>query len=443
MKHVFRAILFLALVASVIWVWTRGAPEEGASEVGLASAGEGFDDVERLVFDFGGDSIVVEQRDGVFWVVHPLEDLANEFRIRQTIRGMSKPMVGRSLADADPSRFGLQPPERRFRAYAASGEVWGVDIGDSAAVSAEVYARGLERGAPVVMMDRFSTRRDFYPDLLELRDPVALPLQRPVVDSIHVMTRTDSFRARRVRRDLWVLTDPPDGRLDPALLNRAIRHLRTGNIREYADESLIEDLSDLGLDPPRATWIFYQEGETDTVRFGHPLRSGELVWCIPSRRSFVVRLTADFYRDFVDGLDALRDRHLLTIPLDSLETVEVLGESPLLYEDSASGWLHRLPDGSTRREEGAAADIENLLQVQARRTPDVSTWTPRGVELSIRLVTAARAETLWLAECGVDSVAVGRSTEQRDWVSVPRLSWMAWSHRAAHRHDEPARDADG
>lgn len=436
MRRALPWVLLLALVASSLWLWQSKPASDEPTPLLLGPEGDDFDEPARLVFAGPLDSIVVEQRGGTYWVVHPVLDLANDFRIRQTVRGMQRLAANRLLADADPVRYGLAPGTRRFEARTPAGATWGLVLGDSAVVSAEVYARRVGPGTPVVMIDRFGARRDFYPDLIELRDPVALPLPRPVVDSIAVVTRTGDFRAARVQRDLWLTRGSGPVRLDPARINRLIRHLRTGNIRGYADESLA-DRASLGLDPPRALWVFYQGSRADTVRIGHPLRGQEAVWCIPARRDLVAQLASDFYRDFVDGLDALRDRHLLGVAAESVQVVEMLAPEALRFRrappSEGGEWLRVSAGDVGVRDLALPQDLENLAALQWRPTPEPS-WSPVGPQMAIRVSTEARAETLWMAASPVDTLALARSSLRPQWSVVPPLSWRVWSHRAAHRH---------
>ncbi|MCA9727965.1 MAG: hypothetical protein KC729_09805, partial [Candidatus Eisenbacteria bacterium] len=244
-------LFLLVLLAAVsIWAWRlrSGAPA-GETEAHLA-AGPQFEDPVRLVFETAGDSIVVVSTATGYTIVHPVHDLASTLRVKDVARNAMLLAPSRSLHEP-PERFGLVPPQHRLRLVAPSGAVWSIAMGDSSAVGSEVYAQLGELGSPVVLIREFTARHYFAPDVDALRDPTALPLSSPVIDSLHVIVSGASLRARRLAADHWEAIEPAGIGLDPLPINRVLRELRGPGMTGF-DANLTP--ADAGLDPPRARW---------------------------------------------------------------------------------------------------------------------------------------------------------------------------------------------
>src|SRR5690606_22011863 len=329
-------------------------------------------------FRAGTDSLVVERAGDEYRIVWPFTDRAAITRIKDVARNAAELKPTRVLAD-DTGRYGLDPPRYSLTLEAASGRRWTLAMGDSSAVGAEVYARVVGDDAPVFLMRSFTVRRYFHPEPSWLRDPVALPLDSPVIDSLHVWNRTHPLRARREGADRWIAVSPPGLALDPLPINRTLRELRGPNLRGFEGEMT---LSEAGLDPPRAKWIVHQGGRSESIAIGRFTDStaGE-IFVLPSGRTVVARMSSDFFRDLVDGWPALAETHLLVGSVDSLRAITFLeGGDGGGCRKEAGIWLRDPSAVKVAGTRSLQSDLDNLLALRWQGYP-TETLSPRGSRL--------------------------------------------------------------
>lgn len=424
-----RIALLVALGGMLAWfliLRSRVEPDAAQADVG---APEELREPVRLVFRAGSDSLVVELTGPDYQIVWPFTDRAAITRVKDVARNAVDLEPTRVLSD-DTGRYGLDPPRYSLTLEAASGRRWTLAMGDSSAVGSEVYARVLGRDEPVFLMRSFTVRRYLHPDPSWLRDPVALPLDSPVIDSLQVWNRTHPLRARREGVDRWIATSPSGLALDPLPINRTLRELRGPNLRGFSPEM---SLRDAGLDPPRARWIIHQGARSESISIGRFTDSTAAeLYVLPSGRSVVARMSSDFFRDLVDGWPALAEMHLVSESFDSLRTISFLeGGDGGGYRKEAGVWFR---DPSGVKVAGAKAlefDLDNLSKLAWQRYP-LDPLSPRGSRLTMRLVYPSSAETLWFAGVEGDTTALARSSRRRPWGEIDATQFRIWSYRANH-----------
>ncbi|MFN8546838.1 MAG: DUF4340 domain-containing protein [Candidatus Eisenbacteria bacterium] len=420
-----RIALLALLFAGGAWITTlqrRAKPAVESLDFGpmprIAS-------LERLVLIGAGDSLVVEARRGAYWVVHPIVDRASDEAMAEVLRQLNGLKAQRLLPESGGSAFGLEPPRSRLRAIGSRGEHYSLALGDSAAVASALYARA---GGRIALIDAFTARRYFRPNLAYLRDSYPTALGPGPVDSIEVVAGTFGFAARRLSAEHWVTRYPRGLDLDPLPVNRAIQFLRTPTIRDYDDRS--RDWSALGLDPPRALWILHQGGRADTVRIGHPTADQQAVRIMPSHRPVVALMGSDFFRDFVDGWPRLAECRLMSMPVDSVQSIEFVGRGAG-FRRSEGGWSAHPSERAVEDTASFGRDLRNLHALRWREYP-LHASTPRGdASIAIRLASVARDETLFFAVEN-DTVAYAKSTRRARWGVVSAFVPRSWRYRANH-----------
>lgn len=429
LERVVRLGLSIALVGLIVWFWmlrARTAPEGAPSDV---AAPEEFGEPERLVFRSATDSVVVERDGEGYRIVWPFIDRGATTRIKDIARNAVDLDPTRVLSE-DTGRYRLNPPEHTLTLYAASGRSWTIAMGDSSAVGTEIYARVVGPGQPVFLMRSFTVRRYFHPDESWLRDPVSLPLESPVIDSIHVWNRTHPLRARRADADRWIAISPPGLALDPLPINRTLRELRGPNLRGFEPEAVP---AMVGLDPPRARWVAYQGARSESIAIGDFVDSTATeLYVLPSGRSVVARMSSDFFRDLVDGWPALAAQHLLGGSADSVQAVRFLeGGDRGGYRKEGGFWL-REPSGiKVGGTEALEFDLNNLIKLRWTRYP-IERLSQHGSRLTLRLEYPARAETLWFAGAEGDTIAQARSSLRRRWGMIDATQFRIWKYRSDH-----------
>lgn len=421
-----RIALLALLFAAGAWIATlKQRAKPGAESLDLGPQPR-IASIQRLVQSGESDSLVVEERRGTYWVVHPIADRASDEAVAEVLRQLNGLKAQRLLPEATGSAFGLEPPRSRLRAVGSRGEQFTLALGDSAAVASAVYARV---GGRIALIDAFTARRYFRPNLAFLRDSYPTALGPGPVDSIEVLAGEFGFAARRLSAEHWVVRHPRGLELDPLPVNRAIQYLRTPTIRDYDDRT--KDLRSVGLDPPRATWILHQGGRADTVRIGRPTDDQAAVHIVPAHRRVIALLGSDFFRDFVDGWPRVAERRLMSLPVDSVQTIEFVGGGSGLAR--VNGVWSEVQSGNAVQDTASLGrDLRNLHALRWREYP-LRAVTPRGEQsIAIRLASVARDETLFFAVSS-DTVAFARSTRRARWGLVSAFVPRAWRYRANHR----------
>lgn len=421
-----RWFLILLLVGVGVWFarLDRSTPTTEAGETSLGPQPP-FTGITRAVFVGAGDSLVVTREGARWWVTHPLRDLASEERMTELLRELNGLKAQRVLPDREGRPFGLAPAHHRIRLTDESGREFRIALGDSAPAASALYGKvdGEDR---VVLLDSFTMRRHFRPQLTYYRDTFATQFGPGPLDSLEVRIPEVGFRGIRRSAERWTARYPAGLELDPLPINRAIQHLRLPNIRGYVDQP--GDLHALGLNPPRAVWILFQAGRAETVRVGSPTPDQESVHIVPSGRNVVALIGSDFFRDFVDGWPRLAERRLLSIPRDSIRVIRFLdGVGGYLRERGR--WSEALSGAAVADTAAFGRDFRNLLGLRYRSYPRRST-PPRVSEVTRVLVrSATQVETLWIA-VDSDTTAWARSSRRPDWGNVSPLVVKAWRYRA-------------
>ncbi|MCB9462740.1 MAG: DUF4340 domain-containing protein [Candidatus Eisenbacteria bacterium] len=466
MRFDLRVVLMLVLVGLSIWFWRLRSREPEALDLTSFAAPSEIMHADRIIYGTDTDSVVVVKGTDRYLIVDPIQDEADPTRILQTLQAASRLKPTRGIEATDLATYGLAPPRHRLTAELESGERWSIALGDTVPIGGQVYAIVEPLGASragsaqsganseggssdqerdevtVLLLREFGAKRDFYPPLEELRDPLPLALPSPIVDSVDVVTRETRLRAVRESRSYWRAVDPPGLELDPLLMNRALQQLRTPSIREFLPADA--DPADYGISPPRARWIVYQDAFVETVTVGSPNADGTGVYVKPAGRSGIGEITSSRFRELVDGWPGLASLKLSRLDPKTIERVEFLG-TEVAYARTDSGWV-RIPEMVRVRREGALVqDLENLSALQWTSYPmDRESPERRADVVRLRLVPDATAvmlpdssaiatpEIVTMAAYPDSGVALARSDRKDLWGRIPDTNYRVWRYRRDH-----------
>lgn len=426
--RVIEIVLLALLLCAVGWVvQLRQRKPTPAGPVAIGP-GPAFGVPARISFPARHDSIVVMGQGGEWFVVHPVRDRAAPLFLAEVVRSIGTLTATRVLADGVLGTYGLEGPGPGLRVTDAAGLTWRLRLGDEEPTGSLVYARVEAPPSPPLLLDRFTVRKYFLPDLRTVRDPSPTALRPGPVDSVVVLVSGRDLRATRLDRDQWRLRLPTGVEADPGELNAAIRHLRDPNILEYPAPTV--SLRALGLDPPRAVWILCQGSRQDTVWLGHGTPDQQGIYIRPAHRAAPAVLSSERIGALVGGWPGLVDRHLLRLAMDSVTVVD-FPPRPVSFRREKGVW-RRYPGGdSLPRNSSLEQDLANLASLRWSRFPLPEEPPPRNARrLLVRLATPAAAETLILA-APADSVGWARASLAPRWGRVPAATWIAWSYRAA------------
>lgn len=435
--------LALVLGGLLVWFLVLRGNEPVELDLDTFSAPAWAMDAERIVYESGGDSIVVERRGERFEIVHPISDHADPTRLLQTLQAAMQLRPTRALPAEDLGAFGLRPPRHRLAFGTPAGQRWSIAIGDTVPIGGRVYAHVESSSEPnmVLLLREFGARRDFFPSADQLRDRVALPLESPVVDSIHVDAGPYRLRAVRNSGNTWTSLAPEGLELDPLPIHKALRLLRTPSIREFAPPGA--DPADYGLDRPRATWVVFVNAQAETVKVGAATPEADGIFVQPAGRSVIADLPADAYRELVDGWPGLASRRLSYYEASEVDRIEFPG-SEVAYVRADSGWV-RLPEGRlVRNGPSLVRDLENLLALQWEAYPlDGARPEGRADSIQIRVVPGPNPsrelppfvhgpDLLTLAGPAENGAVFARTNRRELWGRVPDGAYRVWSYRRSH-----------
>ncbi len=426
--RVVEIFLLVVLLAAIGWVaQIRRKPPAPAGGVAVGP-GSGFGPLASITFPAGRDSIVVTRMgDDDYTVIHPVRDRGAPLFLAEVIRSINSLKAERVLTAEDAGGYGLGGPGPALRLVDTAGRTWTLRLGEETPEGSLLYARLGDPSAPLLLLDRYTVRKYFQPELRTVRDPSATAMRTGPIDSVAALVPGRELHAARVGRELWRVRAPVGLDADPAALNGVVRHLRDPNITDFPPASAAR--ADLGLDPPRASWILYQGARRDTVRVGYGTPDQRGIYILPAHRATPAVLSSEHFRRLVGGWPELVDRRLLRIAVDSVTVVEFPGR-PYSFHREAGEW-RRFPGGD-RVLRGAALDqdLANLASLRWVRYPLPEEPPPQGAaRLAVRLATPARAETLHLT-AAADSLGWARATRAPRWGRVSAAAWIAWSYRA-------------
>jgi hypothetical protein len=424
------ALLLLLLVVTA-WVLHLRQGSHQIEETTALGPGAVLGEPDRFSFIGPEDSIVVVRRGEEFWAIHPLLDRADPVFMNEVTRTARELKPRRVLGTVAGIAYGLDPVTRMVMLRNRAGGVWGLALGDTSPVASSLYVRRLESTAPVVMIELFGARKYFTPVLSALRDPVTAPLKAGPVDSISALIPGHVLRARRESRERWISLAPAGLRLDPSRINQVVQALRSPSIEGFETFGAARDR--LGLDPPRAVWVLHQGSLAESVLVGNLTADGTHCVVLPAHRSGAAWLGGELHEALTGGWEAMADRHLLSIPAESIRVVQFLGEARAgSYEKSTSGWT-REPGGRRVERRGALErELENLAALQWTRYPVATESPSAGARpLRLRLAGAAVCETLSLVPPR-DSLGWASGSRPHLWGHVPALAWKTWRYRADH-----------
>jgi hypothetical protein len=426
--RVVELILLALLLAAVGWVVQLQRKYPTPADPLAVGPGPEFGPPVRISFPSERDSIVVTGKGDEYAITHPVRDRAAPLFLAEVLRSIRELKAERVLAGGESGRYGLDGPGPALRLADAAGHTWTLRLGDEAPTGSLVYARVGAPSAPPLLLDRFTVRKYFFPELQTVRDPSPTALRPGPVDSVIVLVPGRELRAARINRDLWRISVPAGLEADPVALNGVVRLLRDPTILGYPPPAV--PLATLGLDPPRAIWILCQGLRQDTVRVGHGTPDQQGVFIRPAHRGAPAVLSSERFPSLVGGWPGLVDRHLLDLVIDSVAVVEFPGRPISLRREH--GIWRRYPGGNEMsRAPALEQDLANLAALRWVRFPVPEELPPRSAaRLVVRLATPSVAETLVLA-APADTLGWARATHAPRWGRVAASAWIAWSYRAA------------
>jgi hypothetical protein len=244
--------------------------------------------------------------------------------------------------------------------------------------------------------------------------PKALVFNKPKVKEL-ILAARDGDTIRLLKQgDAWRMEAPLQVAADPGEADAVLTSLENLEVDEVVSESP-QDLAAFGLASPQRTVSVLLEGASEPLKLliGDKTPDGAGVYAkLPSQPrvfTFAAYQTGSFEKKPFD----LRDRNLLKVKRDAVQTLEITGpgESYALARNDQGEWAFTRPVASLAGRwsvDGLLGTLESL-RMDAVAAEDAKDLKPYGLDKPVRTVT------LGLAEGATRRLEIGSSPEQRKY----------------------------
>lgn len=383
-------VLFAAL-AGYVYLHEIKGEEERRAEAERSSKLVEFSDheVQRISIQReSGDDTVVERRIDEWWVVQPVETLADEEAVERYLRNVGETTSERVIEDSSSTagggaaeievRYGLAKPRLSLFMELSEGQLDTIRFGSDSPTERFAYAqkRGANRQVFTVRAWRFD---NLDKGLFDLRDKRLLAFDKEAVREIRL--ENDEFGAgdgiqltRAPEGDGWQIKSPVQADADKSEVDGILNKLLNATAESFETEAPDEaGLEAAGLAPRPSRAVTLTVGEdraVKTLHIGHPSGEDGHFLARDLGRDPVFLIDSTVVSTLGKPLFTLRDKNLL--PLDDDEEVQRLEMhrvSELVFAaelDSSGSWVVLAPEQRSAKSwkiNGMLTDVREI-QVQ-------------------------------------------------------------------------------
>ncbi|MCD6359585.1 MAG: DUF4340 domain-containing protein [Armatimonadetes bacterium] len=363
-------LLFAALLA---WVLTQ---ERGR----VAREGEifGLDAkvaTKLVVHRKAEKDLVVEKRDGQWYLVSPIEGLADEDEVMRMVKAIAelKPTESRENVDLNSTEFGLADPDLTATMYYGDGKTAQVSLGGETPIGASRFAKVEGRDKLYIVPASIRTTLSREPD--KLREKKLAKFETDDVKSIRLQHGTELIAAVRSGegdKPRWRLTQPLETTGDEWNIKQLINKIKDMKAEDFLKEERSDE--ELGFDHPQVTvTLTLADGSELTVTVGKQTRrkvgeSGtekDVLFVRSSQRKEILLVKADVLDGLTKSTFDLRDKSVVQVDRDDIVRVKVERKKGLNFSIARrpSGWIvekPRIADASRSKVDNLLWDIEDL-----------------------------------------------------------------------------------
>lgn len=325
---------------------------------------------------------LLRQEDGGWRVVNKEDsDLADPQAVARVLQMVCRPPLTHRLpaseARAKLRDFGLRSPKRWIEVE--ERRRWRVVLGREAAIEGLAYARLEGEGDVVLVLKTFSALADLPFD--ELRLAVASLLAVEDVERVLVRGGLGEVELTRGAAG-WEFQRPLAARADSEAVEKWLETVLRAPVRSFEVGGRTE-LGSFGITPGRNEVAIFPRGPAPpwVLRFGSEAPGDHqevFAWLEP--RAAFVRFSDAIRQRALGGFDALRDRRLLPVMLDTVDAIRVRrGGQSLDLVREREGW--RMEPGGSLLEAARVeawvrafelARVEDFLREAPPRPPDAT-----------------------------------------------------------------------
>jgi len=421
-------VLFAALAAFVYLHEIKGK-EERRAEAERSSKLLEFSDheVQRITIHRkdgddhheDGYNTTIERRLDEWWIVHPVEALADEAEIERYLRNIGETTTERVIEDSSAlagsdsgemeSRYGLAEPRLSLYMELSEGYLDTVRFGADSPTERFSYAqkRGANRQVFTVHAWRFD---NLDKGLFDLREKRLLVFDKEAVREINVtQDKLDLGRAIQLVKAPeggWRIKSPIQAEADESEVDGILNKLLNSTAESFELEAPTEsDLVDVGMAPRPWVEVALTVGEdraVKTLRIGNQSETDGHSFARDVSRDAVFLIDSTVVTAVSKSLFTLRDKSLLSLDADRIQRLE----------------LHRAPEGQIFTAERDSAGSWVVVAPERRRA---KSWKINGILTDMRDVQvkefvagAVPDETLELALFGLDAPQARLRLESAD-----------------------------
>jgi hypothetical protein len=377
-----------------------------------------------------GEDLVEIKRAGGGWQIGPKpKDRASTAKVRAIIETAATLRVADIIRESEltgdrkPGDYGLDDAryEIDFLGDGAAGVVFGRDaVGEG-----RIYVRKTDGGDVFIVPD--DLQRLAFVNPREFRDRRLSDLTADRIDRFVLRLGTGEIEVVRTANG-WQIVRPLKAPADAWKVKAFLDPLLGMNILDFvADDS--DDLSAYGLAAPRAELILYPEGEkrAQAVRIGAGAKSEAGAQALIAQftaRDSVYHLPARTWELLQTTPDALRDRALLPLNLDTVDRIRVReGGDAIELARAGDAWRAGTgPAVDARSVAGvaghlAAAKVGEYLPLNAKVLAESGIDAPRG-EIAFDAWLSENTPETVAGRHPIAKITVGKIADGQAWVRV-------------------------
>ncbi len=335
------ALVFIALLVYVFTAERGRVPEkEEIFGVDIAQA-------TSLQIVGGDTEVVLEKREGTWYVNKPFKGLANESSAEERVRAIAelKPVGKRKDADLESDDFGLKKPRVTATLRYGQGDEVKVSIGKDVPVGPETYAKIEGREELYIIPSSVLTALKKTAE--GLREKKLVDVKSDEVRSLalsHGGIEVKVANRREDDKDKWFITAPITARADEFQVEQVVNSVTALTAEAFVQE--VGEASKYGLDKPSLlVELVDKDGKKTGITIGAECKEAmetdetELVFARADGRPEVMVLKTETVEELRKTPLDLRDKSLLELTKDDITYVRVQSKKRLSFA------LKRLPDG--------------------------------------------------------------------------------------------------
>ncbi len=327
------AILFAAFAGYLYYVELPRGTNESSADAALSFD---IDAVSHIELEHPGRKVVLEQQDGQWMMIEPVDAPADHRNVQNLLRTVQECVIKRTLGDVDDlAPYGLDFPSASILLEAGDEDVGTLKVGKKTPVGGSAYLMRNDDTSVHLTDVAFFNRIDQKAE--DLRDKTVLTFDKETVRSLEVRGARGDVALEKPG-DTWKITEPSEYDADQTQIANLLSSLESLRATDFVDESP-DKLDRYGLGSPRSTvTLGFAEGEPLELRISSE-REGKLR-VQSSQRSTVYAVASWAGNTFDKNVNDFRDKSIARFAAEDASEIEI--ETPsgtrIGLKKSDNGW---------------------------------------------------------------------------------------------------------